>query len=266
MALIKSCKDATLFLWGKIAYPFKILPSKKYKQEITIDDIFNSELDFLITRRSEKKPEDTFDEFGEVRVDALIDSLREIPGFSMNLLGGKFKPRHIAFNPKSPASKPWDKDNDKYLWMKFIKYAVFLKPTTPIYYNIKDVHRQEFPFRRLEDANYKKLVANMANKPIVIDKKASCTGISLIKHAPNKLNYWHIEFHLNDGLTPEDDTVKKVKNKMLAAEDLAKFDSLPWADQLMYNSLMDCLATKAKKNISDFGLKKIPILQPSVFS
>lgn len=255
--LANICRNNLNSAYVAVTYPVSIIPSIKYKQYIEIDNLI-SENEFVIVRRSEKSKSDTFDEFGWLREDALISGYDSVPGLSMNVLGGKFQVKHISFNPKGIAAKEWVKDKDSFLWFRYIWKATLLKITTPIYYKISDLHKKQFPYHKTTDKNFNKLMANLPVKPLIVGGKAHCFATSIIKHSPNKLNYWHIEFHLNDGIKPEKETIKtsQVKNKNFDDNQLAKINDTPWADQIMFFALRDCLIAKAQENFkeTDFNI------------
>src|ERR1035437_2282444 len=81
----------------KFDYPNCILPKSKYQCLLNIDHILNKQ-DLYILRRSNKLEEETFNDLGILRDDTIND--KELPGLSMNLLGGFFKIDYIKYVPK----------------------------------------------------------------------------------------------------------------------------------------------------------------------
>lgn len=225
-----------------ICYPYCILPRHEYKNQFSIQQVINHN-EYYLVRRSEKNFQDTFDDFGQVKISALIENYRDVPGLSMNILGGLFRPKHISFVLKGPATNPWIKNMDKHIWIKHIWYITYLKKTTPIFFKLNDIHGCDFPYHREENKDYKKLVQGMTIKPNIIDGVAECSGTSIVEHSPNKLNYWHIEFHIKSGLgnLENEPRVKTVKNKSFTEAQLENFRTLPWQDQLAFSAVNDCI-------------------------
>lgn len=256
MDFLNTCLNKLSSFVGIIAYPICIIPKKRFEQYINIDELL-SDNEYIIVRRSEKPQNEIFDEFGWLREDALVNTYREVPGLSMNILGGNFRPRHIQFNPKGDAAKEWAKDIDSSLWYKYIWNVKYLWNTTPIFFKLSEIHRNEFPYQRNADTNLNKILNSLNLTPKVIDGKALIKGVSVLKHSPNKLNYWHIEFHLNDGIKEINQTIKgsQVKNKFFDKEQESNIGNTPWADQLVHLALNDCLIAMAKSsyNINDMN-------------
>ena len=93
------CKG--LWVTGRLKYPLSILPKSQYIQRINIDKLYR-DISLIIVRRSDKPKEEVFNKFGIMREDVITRG--DIPGMSMNLLGGKFKYEHIRFNPVGEAA------------------------------------------------------------------------------------------------------------------------------------------------------------------
>jgi hypothetical protein len=183
-----------------LSYPIRIIPKQSYKTEITIQDILDIN-DTAIVRRSLRNHKDIFDRFGSLRQDALIEDLKDVPGLSMNLLGASFKTNDIRYIAKGVASKKWDGFENK-LWLNYIKYASFSCDATPIFFYLKDIHNKTVPYvvpqKTTNEEKFKKLKKAFSFEIKEDGEEATIFGASVIKHTPNKLNYWHVEFVILD--------------------------------------------------------------------
>ncbi len=139
-----------------ITYPLGIVPKVKYRSELNLSDIFGDS-NCGIVRRSILPNIDTFDKFGHVKEAAILSSIRDIQGLSLNLLGQSFLVRHISYIPTKIAGKGWD-GNEKYLWVKYIKYVQFERKPTPIYFLFSDLNNIQFPYLRRDDKDTQRLV------------------------------------------------------------------------------------------------------------
>jgi len=180
-------------LRGKYNYPLSILPKKSYRHIIDIDNLL-TEGDFFLVRRSDKSVNETFNELNILREDAIL--VKDVPGMSLNLLGGEFKSEHIMYSPKDNGSKRW-KGERVYFFIDFKKSYVILSNPVHIYFPVKKLHGKTFPYYRGKDDHTKKIISALNLKPEQ-NGKYKFTGSSRITHDPTNLNYWHIELELKD--------------------------------------------------------------------
>jgi hypothetical protein len=264
MASKNTLRNKCYSIWIRACYPLSIIPRKKFISKFIIDDLLKGSVgEYYIVRRSGKSFEETFDEYGQVREDAIIETLKGVPGNSMNLLGMSFNSKkHLGYVQNGESGKYWDKKNDKSLWYKHIRKVTFTKNTIPIYYNIRDIQNFKIPYKRKEDSDFKKLIKGLRNPPLVTGGYGACTGICYIAHLPAKLNYWHVEFKIHNGLYPSDGSapleVKNVKSDNLTSDQIKDFNNQNWKDQLSFLALSTLLAVKAKRSIENIKLAQVP--------
>jgi len=89
---------------GKLIFPLEILPKRNYRPVINLSSLIENQSVFIL-RRSNASFSDTFNELGYLRESALIP--KEIPNLSLNLLGGKFKPKDACFRIINNGQKKW---------------------------------------------------------------------------------------------------------------------------------------------------------------
>jgi hypothetical protein len=247
MDLISTFQRKINSLWCRFNYPKDIIPSSEYVQDFEIDSLIDFGHNYCIVRRSNKSDDETFDEYGQVREDAIIASLGRVHGNSMNLLG-YFKTKYICYNQPNEAGKSWKKATDEKLWETYKSQLTYIKNSTPIFYNLKDIHKQPIPYKRplSSDKGFKKFIEELPIKGKIEGGVAFCDGHSHIVHVPTKLNYWHIEFHVKD---IQGKPLKKTKNETLTLAEIMDIDNQHWQDQLAYKAFIELLVTKAKKSI-----------------
>lgn len=244
-------QNSFYWVWAKIGYPTIILPKSNYIDNINIDQI-SKQGKFLLVRRSEKPQNETFDELGLVREDAI--SLREIPGMSMNLIVGIFRPSHISFNAKKPASNNWGRET-LFLWLKYIWYVEYKNPATPIFYELKSLHKKTFPYYKPNNTDFKKLCEAIKLTPKIEGAKAKVEAESSIDHKPNKLNYWHIEFNINPIKGKDVEPLTKVKSKSLTEAQITKISDIAWQDQVAHYALLNCfLFGKREADLTNYNI------------
>lgn len=191
-----------------IVYPYSILPKPRFFSKINFDDLIKVD-DYLIGRRSGKSVEDTFDEFGYVRTDAIVEQRGQMANLSMNLLGGKFCAGHIKYNPKAKGANEWNgKDYIPFLSKRLLDYDTF-KIWAPIYLSIRKFHNQDIPFTTRNDKMGEKFIKAFKGTPISDPPNLKLFGKMKIVHKPTNLNYWHIELHLFD---PDEKHLTKISN------------------------------------------------------
>ena len=119
-------KDTFLYNYqrwiGKCDFPVSILPKLNYVSIIDIQSLLNGQTVYIL-RRSDKSFNDTFNDLGKLREDAVTP--KEIPFLSLNMLGGLFEPEHTRFKVLNNGMSRW-KNND------FISIIDFLNDFTHI--------------------------------------------------------------------------------------------------------------------------------------
>ena len=206
-ALINILVCEGLRLMGRLDYPLSILPENHYIPRINIDNLCKN-VPLIVVRRSDKPKEDIFNKFGMMREDSDAILKHEIPGMSMNLLGGAFKYEHIKFNPIGEAAKIWD-GYEKVFYFRYRKSINLLPIATPIFFEVANLQGIEFPYQRNRDKESTKLMDILGIQPREINGKFELLGKSYISHEPTRLNYWHVEFQIRD---VENNLIEKTKS------------------------------------------------------
>jgi hypothetical protein len=258
MGFLDTCSIKIKSIWAKITYPYPIAPKSKYKNFFDLDTL-HSQDNIKIVRRSEKTEQESFDEFNTLREDALVGSKRKIVGLSMNILGSLFSYLHIKFNLKSRAIETWNKDKDSFIILKYLWYIEKVEgDNCPIYFSLNDIHKMVFPYYQKKEDGKKlqkclKGLSEEEIKKVKEDNLKECNGYSVVLHKPNKLNYWHIEFHIcdSDGNFVEE---KRFNSKISSGIGLKEANSTTQLIQSATDWLLKC----AKKDVDFNSLGKIP--------
>ncbi|MEM9919350.1 MAG: hypothetical protein AAF990_14705 [Bacteroidota bacterium] len=212
-----------------------------------MDDLNKSAHIAIVRRSTFNDVSKTFDGFGGVREDALIrdGKLRNIPGLSMNLLGGKFEVSHIDFIQKAPASAYWE-EGEEISFRQYIECIQYKGGSIPIYFFLSDIHKIHLPYTRKADKVTNKYLAQFeATPPVSNNERYELEGFTIVSHKPNKLNYWHVELDAFDGINPAAPVVKPKSPKKGVDK-----KSTSHKTQIMLE-LKELLTTKAMKTLSD---------------
>lgn len=230
-------------------YPKILLPKKNYKM-IDIENLVDLRL-FLVRRALKLKSEDVFDEFGFLLDGAIVEeSLKDIAGMSMNLLGGHFLVEHIRFIPKKAAMKDWEEGNDV-AWEDIKSNIESIENSIPIFFELFSIHKQVYPYFKA-NKNLPKGIAVDSNS-----KHTKFQGSTCITHKPTLANFWHIEFQI----LAEDESFD---NQLVDRSKIKSFDydrnpdEQPYRTQCAYFAYQHCIKVKAHQNIEEFD--NIPIL------
>ena len=202
----KTLRNIFLCKWyrlvGKLKYPSSILPKVSYEAKMNMDSLTNSQLYLL--RRSNNPFDKTFNKMGDyfvLREDAI--GYKDVPGLSLNLLGGKFKIRHLKYKVlmKTPASQKWDGTTQIFLSEHLNDFEV-VKGGCPIFLDANKLHDKPIPYDREKNSHLDKEVQNFFNNmiPAGIDvgNKYKLEARIKLAHDPINLNYWHVEYELYD--------------------------------------------------------------------
>lgn len=239
-------------------YPKILLPKKNYKK-INIENLVGLNL-FLVRRALKFKSEDVFDEFGFLLDGAIVEeSLKDIAGMSMNLLGGHFLVEHIRFIPKKNAIIDWE-EGSNVVWGD-IKNDIESKSTEnpiPIFFELFSIHNQPYPYHK-ENKSLPKGIAVDNNS-----KHTKFQGSTSVLHKPTLANFWHIEFHLLEDKLLGSKLVDRKKTASFdynrsednEGEDNEKLKGQPFRTQCAYFAYQQIIKVKAISNISEFD--KIP--------
>jgi len=243
-----------------VSYPIKLIPAKGFTREISIQSLSEIGPIGLVRRSLKLTKEDTFDKFGRVREDALISHKKDVPGLSLNLLGGTFLTKHICFLVTKDAGKEWD-GLETQLWRKYIKWVTYQKPSIPIYFLLENLHNQTFPYHRKNDKDVAKMLKALNITPQKEGDDIKLYGASIIKHVASRLNYWHAEFRLLDIEARETGSNSKiVREKVKSYPDSDIADDIKkqhWITQAASYALHDILLHTAFDDLAITDYKEI---------
>jgi len=213
-----------------VEYPERILPKGDYISEIDLVKLL-SEYEFaaIVRRSSYKKHDDTFDELGFLKEGAFVESLKELPGVSCNLLCGEFQHPDIKWKQDGLAKKNWDgahrtvKDfgledfsdlgeenvaiiiplenllNAIFQYEKVVKNNSDLKKAIEKEQSyVERVSKKEtIEIPKNKKTETGEMIATKIIKEIDVDTYTFDGGV-LVKHVPTNGNYWHVELHLTN--------------------------------------------------------------------
>lgn len=196
-------------------YPTTILPKKRYKIEIDIDNLFAGQ-DIFLLRKSDLSEADTFKKFSNgqnLLVDDAINTKRVI-NLSTNIIGGFFKQKHTIYRPLDEGTKEWN--GDKIKMSSFKRAYKIEKPMGNIFIKANKLHNKTIPFTVASDDNIHKEISKFekafGNKTIKSNERGTpikLLGKIKIKHVPVNLNYWHAELKI---YSYDDNTIEKYKS------------------------------------------------------
>lgn len=184
---------------GELDYPNSILPKRRYKPIININDLIKEQAVWLI-RRSNKNFDDTFDKVGnEYFLKGDVIPRSDVPSLSLNLLGGYFDSQHIKYRTqlKKPASNKWDGKTIVYLSDHLDDFVV-VEDCSPIFIDANAVHDAKVPYKHPVDNDVKNFYKSLNKELVEVDNKTGVEGKTVVVHDPINLNYWHVELKVLD--------------------------------------------------------------------
>ncbi|WP_143014006.1 hypothetical protein [Mucilaginibacter sp. OK268] len=154
------------------------------------------ENNFILTRRVDKPIHDIYDQEMDLLRSSTFNN-SDVPGMSLNMLGGKFIPEYNKFKTKAKGSEYW---TSQYVWLcEYIKdYEIIEHSFTNIYFQSEDLHKLDIPFTREINRDSKRLYVSLNIDPTTVGDKYKDNGQLFLKHCPTNLNYWHAEIALTD--------------------------------------------------------------------
>ena len=201
IALRTTLKVNWYYLCGKLQFPFCIIPKLNYILRIDINKLIENQQVYLL-RRVDLLCNDIFDRYGHLKdkaIDQIIDHKR-IPNLSLNLLGGKFKPKHCKFQTLREGNNAWNGIERIDLTQYLSNYRI-VKDFCFIFFDANDLHNQEIPYKQTFTKDLKNAIDKFyaeVDKPDLINNQYSLKGYTELEHSPTNLNYWHVEFILSD--------------------------------------------------------------------
>jgi hypothetical protein len=186
-------------LRNRLTYPSFILPKNRYVSLIRISELCTLQRLYIL-RRSNKTLENTFHIIGDKTI-LREDSIEpiDVPNMSLNLMGGKFKERHLKFIPKmrTEAVKKWDGFKRIYL-SEFLNDYEKIETFCPIYFDVNNIDLVNIPYQQNKSKEINRLLLELGEKPVEKNEKYQFTAQTEVMHDPTFLNYWHVEFKLKD--------------------------------------------------------------------
>lgn len=236
----KNLQNILLCKWyrliGRLTFPSKILPRTSYKSQIDIDNLLEN-LQVYVLRRSDYSLEDTFNELGNLRSDAVIP--KQIPFLSLNMLGGHFKTKHAFIRIGKEGSRKWIKNEKVYL-SEFVNGYEILNKGCSIYIDANSIHNQSFPYSQPSTSELREEVDKFFKfipKPTAEKDGFHFQGNVKIVHDPTILNYWHVEYNIFDF---KGETIKHKKSKYI--------------EQLCLDILTDIVSVNAYPDVKEITM------------
>lgn len=200
---LKILKNTLIVKYLKIftnkCYPLEIIPSVKYKKEILIDSICNTQ-DFYITRRVNHNKENLLNEIGILRDDVLQP--KEVPMMSLNIMGGKFEHSHIKFRTLKEGNDKWNGKDEIFISDFFKCYEILdSSKIATIFFEGNKINSVIIPYCQPDTTELKKQVDHFFThvpKPEKGSNGFEFEGKIIFKHDPTNLNYWHLELNVID--------------------------------------------------------------------
>ncbi len=180
-------------------YPLRLLPTICYRREIDIDRVSN-DLSCSVVRRAEGSYNDTFNEFDNARQNFI--SVDRIPELSMNLLGGKFETEDIRFRTRHDGSSNWE--GEAVLLSEYNdSYEILDDNYPPIYFGLSRIHNRTVPYQMDVSGNKEARKFAQAFGKLTENNKSDLIATAVVKHAPTKMNYWHVILDIKTTNTSE---------------------------------------------------------------
>jgi|GEM_PF-6919178 len=225
-------------------YPQQIIPKVTYKREIDISQINSPPLNFILARRSLKDHNNTFDNLGYLRRDALVNKLSDAIGLSMYFVTKIHNDNFIKFRTFNSASKYWN-EGVTVKFSDYSKYFEIITPYCPIYFNLNDIDRKKIPYKKNFAKKEKQKILEKLNIDINQIDNFELTGETKIKHKPIILNYWHVELHIeSDKLIDRGKIISDIKTK--------------WKERLVEYAVSDILTIHGKRKIQKNYTNEMP--------
>lgn len=184
-------------LMRKSDFPKSIIPKENFVLLMDMDNLLEHESIFVL-RRSDRNYEDTFNDLGILRDEAL--SPREVPNLSINLLGGFFKPEHTKYRIINRGMQKWG--NYKSINIsEYLEDFEIIENYTPIFIEANNINEVEVPYTQHVNKDITKEVEKFFSimpKPSISGGKYHLQGKTKLVHDPTNLNYWHAELRLEN--------------------------------------------------------------------
>lgn len=182
-------------LTGNTNYPKAIIPVPGYKLSLDFD-LIETEL-ILLVRRSNQSYAETYDEDGCLKEQAI--SPIEMPNMSLNLLGAKFKIKHIDYIQKKHAADPWD--GKRVEISEIIKDIENKGSSIPIFIRHSDINNKSFPYQRPKEQLSQPQILLLESLGYNLNQTSALglvplEGSTKITHTPTMSNYWHVELKM----------------------------------------------------------------------
>jgi hypothetical protein len=239
-------KDTFLYNYqrwiGKCDFPVSILPKLNYVSIIDIQSLLNGQTVYIL-RRSDKSFNDTFNDLGKLREDAITP--KEIPFLSLNMLGGLFKPEHTKFKVLNNGMSRW-KNNDYISIIDFLNDFTRIDNYCIVYIEANGIDSQSIPYDQTATKDLTKEINRFfehIDKPIISDGSYKLEGKTKLLHDPINLNYWHLELNILDYKQNPikyksskyiEDFCKKVINDIICANSFSSVTDIPEIPKNIY--------------------------------
>lgn len=183
---------------GELDFPTSILPRIFFKNCIDFDALFRHQKVILL-RRSEYNYDETFNSLGMLREDAI--DLNRIPNMSLNLLGTYFKPEYSKFRITKKAAEKWINIEPVFL-SEYVEFINLWPDSCNIFIDANNIHDQTIPYAipKSNKGIHAEIEKYFKKVPILnqTEDGYDVTSRTKVIHDPVKLNYWHVEYSIED--------------------------------------------------------------------
>lgn len=233
-------------------YPNSILPKRNYKKQIDLNILLEKYPYLAVMRRCEDPKPFAVSATGKHEVlKASVFASINLLQMSVNLIGGKYKRKHLKYNPKgSYVSDDWDGKTLQDIPVPTDLYEK-LKSCGVIFYRISEINKFTFPYIKVIKAedyqNFKSRAEEIQRKQdLKIDTEivgalgnppgngTTVRARIMANHHPNILNYWHCQF---DTYKPD-------------SEDAVSYNEKSGEAKKLRGALREHLTRKAIKHLS----------------
>ena len=247
-------------------YPKYLLP-RKYFRIFSLDELDPSKEYHLVRRSLKQTAQDTFDNFGLLKIGSLVaidenskkGFINQVPGMSKCMLGGLFYSLHLKYRAKNVAMDDWEKDGPPIQFKELIKHIEVQPNPISIYFPLHQIHRKEIPFV-LDQKNreYKKKLPQQLTQS---STKINLSAMVELLHKPTNSNFWHVELHIKDLMT--DNYFKSQQVAKIISEE--PIDQQKHGNQVANSVLENILMVNGKAKIIKRAIMPIGVYLKPIF-
>ncbi|MGG7666848.1 hypothetical protein [Dyadobacter sp. BHUBP1] len=120
----------------------------------------------------------------------------------MNLLGGNFVKDDIKFRTRHDGNDDWE--GEPVLLSEYNNlYEVLAEDNPPIYFGLSRIHNRTVPYQMDVSGNKEAKKFAQACGKLMANNRSDLMATTVVKHAPTKMNYWHVILDIKTTNTSE---------------------------------------------------------------